>query len=403
MKYKTPAVISTLLFPAVMMLHLAYAANTYGPTTATETLWNIAERNRPDSSITVQQMMIAIQTKNPLAFTDGNLNGLKESQYLAIPSLDEVKQITQQQAVKETALNNRAWKQMGSMPLNASARLLKEQLQREISTLRERLTQEQQRSQNLTEQIKQEQAKNAELTMQLKQLQDANTSVKTSITQPTNSVDSAKLNTELTELKQLLEERDTHIQNLQASLREASITIKRQYAESVALHKQLTTLDPNAKVELPPEPLDLTQTPPKASLTLGEVETDKNTVSSSTTSPSTDKTGQSIAFADQVKPETKNSADNATHAPTNSLKDLIQHQAADANKPMNTNEYAMGNTPSKLTLVVALLALVFVLAAVWRSYAQRRALQREEQRLLADLDNPEVNSLNPSSTQAAAA
>ena len=403
MKYKTPAVISTLLFPAVMMLHLAYAANTYGPTTATETLWNIAERNRPDSSITVQQMMIAIQTKNPLAFTDGNLNGLKESQYLEIPSLDEVKQITQQQAVKETALNNRAWKQIGSTPLNASARLLKEQLQREISTLRERLTQEQQRSQNLTEQIKQEQAKNTELTMQLKQLQDANTGVKTSTNQPTNSVDSAKLNTELTELKQLLEERDTHIQNLQASLREASITIKRQYAESIALHKQLTTLDPNAKVELPPEPADLAQTPPKANLTLGEVETDKNTVSSTTTSPSTDKTGQPIVFADQVKPEAKNSAENTTHAPANSLKDLIQHQATDATKPINTNEYAMGNTPSKLTLVVALLALVFVLAAVWRSYAQRRALQREEQRLLADLDNPEVNSLNPSSTQAAAA
>ena len=403
MKYKTPAVISALLFPAVMMLHLAYAANTYGPTTATETLWNIAERNRPDSSITVQQMMIAIQTKNPLAFTDGNLNGLKESQYLEIPSLDEVKQITQQQAVKETALNNRAWKQIGSTPLNASARLLKEQLQREISTLRERLTQEQQRSQNLTEQIKQEQAKNTELTMQLKQLQDANTGVKTSTNQPTNSVDSAKLNTELTELKQLLEERDTHIQNLQASLREASITIKRQYAESIALHKQLTTLDPNAKVELPPEPADLAQTPPKANLTLGEVETDKNTVSSTTTSPSTDKTGQPIVFADQVKPEAKNSAENTTHAPANSLKDLIQHQATDATKPINTNEYAMGNTPSKLTLVVALLALVFVLAAVWRSYAQRRALQREEQRLLADLDNPEVNSLNPSSTQAAAA
>ncbi len=72
---------------------------------------------------------------------------------------------------------------------------------------------------------------------------------------------------ELTELKQLLEQRDTHIQNLQASLREASISIKRQYAEAQALHARLKQLEPGNSAAAPAAPAEPgTATPPSLSL-----------------------------------------------------------------------------------------------------------------------------------------
>src|SRR5699024_9080885 len=54
------------------------AISTYGPTAPTDTLWRIAQRlqsSRP--SITLQQMMLALQKVNPDAFFDNNINALK--------------------------------------------------------------------------------------------------------------------------------------------------------------------------------------------------------------------------------------------------------------------------------------------------------------------------------------
>ena len=42
----------------------------YGPTVSTDTLWSIASSTRPDASISVQQMMMAILNANPGAFLD---------------------------------------------------------------------------------------------------------------------------------------------------------------------------------------------------------------------------------------------------------------------------------------------------------------------------------------------
>ena len=39
-----------------------------------DTLWSIALASRPDQSITIPQMVIAIQEENPEAFVDGNIN-----------------------------------------------------------------------------------------------------------------------------------------------------------------------------------------------------------------------------------------------------------------------------------------------------------------------------------------
>ena len=51
-----------------------------------DTLWSIALASRPDQSITIPQMVIAIQEENPEAFVDGNINRLRADYALKVPS-----------------------------------------------------------------------------------------------------------------------------------------------------------------------------------------------------------------------------------------------------------------------------------------------------------------------------
>src|SRR5699024_44557 len=78
----------------------------------TDTLWDIAAKNRPDSSISVQQMMVAIQELNPSAFIDNNINLVKEGAVLRLPNAEDVRQVTTREAMAEVATQNRQWQQM---------------------------------------------------------------------------------------------------------------------------------------------------------------------------------------------------------------------------------------------------------------------------------------------------
>ena len=51
-----------------------------------DTLWSIALASRPDQSITIPQMVIAIQEENPEAFVEGNINRLRADYALRVPS-----------------------------------------------------------------------------------------------------------------------------------------------------------------------------------------------------------------------------------------------------------------------------------------------------------------------------
>lgn len=74
-----------------------------------DTLWSIAEENRPDRSVTVRQTMLAIQEENPHAFINNNINLLKSGQVLRIPEVEEIRRISSQQAYSEIARQNEAW------------------------------------------------------------------------------------------------------------------------------------------------------------------------------------------------------------------------------------------------------------------------------------------------------
>src|SRR5690606_25244211 len=81
----------------------------YGPVQANDTLWEIAERVRPGTGVTMQQTMLALQRTNPDAFINGNINLLKSGQVLRIPSESEFQALDAQSAVSEVAYQNSQW------------------------------------------------------------------------------------------------------------------------------------------------------------------------------------------------------------------------------------------------------------------------------------------------------
>ncbi|MBI5614853.1 MAG: hypothetical protein HY943_01050 [Gammaproteobacteria bacterium] len=76
---------------------------------ANDTLWSLATQHRPDSSVTVHQMMIALLRANPEAFVNGNINLLKRGAVLRVPSADEVNQVSRSVALEEIRKQHQLW------------------------------------------------------------------------------------------------------------------------------------------------------------------------------------------------------------------------------------------------------------------------------------------------------
>ena len=92
----------------------SYTSDSYGPVGANETLWSIASKTKPDSSVSVQQTMLAIQRMNPEAFINGNINLLRRGQVLRIPDKDEIQQLSSRDAIQQVAEQNRSWSDRSS-------------------------------------------------------------------------------------------------------------------------------------------------------------------------------------------------------------------------------------------------------------------------------------------------
>jgi pilus assembly protein FimV len=76
-----------------------------------DTLWDLAKRHKPNGAITEAQMMLALQRKNPEAFSNNNVNQLKAGVVLDLPSEDEIKALSQKQANEEFWRQTQMWKQ----------------------------------------------------------------------------------------------------------------------------------------------------------------------------------------------------------------------------------------------------------------------------------------------------
>ncbi|GAB4301328.1 MAG: hypothetical protein Kow0096_22050 [Thiohalomonadaceae bacterium] len=81
----------------------------YGPVKADETLWSIANRMRPNKSVTTQQMMMALLKANPEAFYDNNVNRLKMGYVLRIDDPAMITAMSHAEAVRAISAQNRAW------------------------------------------------------------------------------------------------------------------------------------------------------------------------------------------------------------------------------------------------------------------------------------------------------
>lgn len=73
--------------------------NNYGPVQRNDTLSQIAQRVRPDKSVTAYQTMQALFILNPKAFINNNINLLKQGQTLIIPTSDQVRKIINSKTV----------------------------------------------------------------------------------------------------------------------------------------------------------------------------------------------------------------------------------------------------------------------------------------------------------------
>ena len=82
---------------------------TLGPTGPSDTLWNIAESVRPDSSVSMQQVMLALQDLNPDAFIAGNINRLKRGEVLRVPDIEQIRSRSRAEANRQVAAQNEAF------------------------------------------------------------------------------------------------------------------------------------------------------------------------------------------------------------------------------------------------------------------------------------------------------
>jgi pilus assembly protein FimV len=86
-----------------------YSGGDYGPTTGADTLWSIASEMRPDSSVSVNKMMMALLRANPDAFINQNINGLKRGQILRMPNESEMNALSNAEALSEAQSQYSAW------------------------------------------------------------------------------------------------------------------------------------------------------------------------------------------------------------------------------------------------------------------------------------------------------
>jgi len=76
-----------------------------------DTAWGLAESMRPDQSISVEQMMVAMLRHNPESFIDGNINGLRRGYVLRVPDYDQIASVNKRSARALVQKQAALWRQ----------------------------------------------------------------------------------------------------------------------------------------------------------------------------------------------------------------------------------------------------------------------------------------------------
>lgn len=75
------------------------------------TLWSAATAMRPDNSVSIQQMMLALLRTNPDAFIRGNINLLKKGYVLKMPERGSIDSISRAEALAEVQRHHTLWRE----------------------------------------------------------------------------------------------------------------------------------------------------------------------------------------------------------------------------------------------------------------------------------------------------
>jgi len=94
--------------PQAIATPASAAATEFGPVQRNDTLWEIAQRVRPDSALTTNQVMVALYRANPNAF-GGNINRLRAGAILRVPSRAQIASVSTGEANAEVRSQNQAW------------------------------------------------------------------------------------------------------------------------------------------------------------------------------------------------------------------------------------------------------------------------------------------------------
>ena len=131
----------------------------YGPVKNGETLSHIAYQVRPDESVSIEQVMIALYRRNPGSFYRNTLDSLKIGAQLTIPSLEEIAHVDAKQAkyfvwtAPEKGVPPLT--EPSSMPAETATATTEEAetLQQELAKLQQSKIQQQQQNQHLRTRI----------------------------------------------------------------------------------------------------------------------------------------------------------------------------------------------------------------------------------------------------------
>jgi pilus assembly protein FimV len=88
----------------------AAAPGQVGPVKPGQTLWSIADSVRPDPSVSMNQMMVALLRANPDAFAQDNINWLKQGSVLRVPGQEEINRLSAEDAAALVSQQAAAWR-----------------------------------------------------------------------------------------------------------------------------------------------------------------------------------------------------------------------------------------------------------------------------------------------------
>ena len=78
---------------------------------ANDTLWSLSNRMKPNNSVSVEQMMMALVRHNPEAFIKENINGLKRGYILRMPDEATIAATDRQEALAQVREHSALWRQ----------------------------------------------------------------------------------------------------------------------------------------------------------------------------------------------------------------------------------------------------------------------------------------------------